>query len=112
MRHARSVPTSREATNRFNAAHQKTGADGQFGPWPNSPPASFDSLSHSPITAEDIEDFRTLIRTECGVEMDEQEAWDRVIELVSLYRMFLGPLPEDPEGVRTSSGLATNSQPI
>lgn len=54
---------------------------------------------HEPLNLSqaDIEEFKVLMRQECGVELENQEAWNRAIELISLYRMLIGPLPEDPE---------------
>lgn len=28
--------------------------------------------------------------------MDDAEAWDRATEIVALFRILLGPIPEDP----------------
>ncbi len=49
------------------------------------------------LTHRDIREFQTLMRQCCGVEMDDAIAWKRAIQLVSLIRMLIGPLPEDPE---------------
>lgn len=63
--------------------------------------ADTDSESSGPggfaLTQADIDEFKGIVRRECGVEMSDREAWSRVIELLSLYRMMLGPIPEDPE---------------
>ncbi len=63
------------------------------------------------FTQEDIEEFKALMREECDVELTNREAWDRATDLVGLFRMLAGPIPEDPErngpdsGVRTLSNL-------
>lgn len=49
------------------------------------------------LTQADIDEFKAIVRAECGVEMDNHEAWNRVIELLNLYRALLGPIPEDPD---------------
>lgn len=58
-------------------------------------------------TPGQVTGFCNLVRAATGVELSDQEAWERATELVSLFRMFVGPLPEDEEGtdVQTSSGL-------
>lgn len=63
------------------------------------------------LTQADIDEFRGIVARECGVELSDHETWNRVIELLNLYRALLGPIPEDPEAegpplpVRTSSHL-------
>ncbi len=49
------------------------------------------------LTQADIDEFKGIIRKEFGVELDNQTAWSRVIELLHLFRSLLGPIPEDPE---------------
>lgn len=49
------------------------------------------------LTADEIRDFQALVREETGVVMDDAEAWSRATELVALFRMLVGPIPEDPE---------------
>jgi hypothetical protein len=48
------------------------------------------------LTTREIERLRDIIRSESGVDLSPEEAWARSIELLSLFRMLLGPLPEDP----------------
>lgn len=50
-----------------------------------------------PLSVEEVEEFREIVRAETGVDMSESEAWNRAIELVALFRMLIGPMPEDPE---------------
>jgi hypothetical protein len=50
----------------------------------------------SQVSQADIDEFKATIRAECGVEMSDREAWNRVIELRNMYRNLLGPIPEDP----------------
>jgi len=71
----------------------------------NSPRVSGYSL-----TPDEVREFQALVRSETGITLSGQEAWDRAIELIALVRMLVHPYPEDheaslPSGVRTSSGL-------
>ena len=50
---------------------------------------------------ENVREFQQLMRKECGVELTLEEAWTRATQLIALYRMLMGPIPEDP-AVRTS----------
>ena len=50
-----------------------------------------------PLTQEDIDEFKVLMRDECGVDLPNQEAWNRATELLGLFRTLMGPIPEDPE---------------
>lgn len=59
------------------------------------------------LTQADIEEFKAIIRSEYGVEMENQEAWNRVIELLNLYRNLLGPIPEDPESIQANIPMQT-----
>jgi len=49
-----------------------------------------------PLSPEDVAEFREIVREETGADLSEPEACNRAIELVALFRMLLGPLPEDP----------------
>jgi hypothetical protein len=48
------------------------------------------------LNGRDIAEFRAIMEESCGLRLGEQEAWTRATELVNLYRMLLGPIPEDP----------------
>ncbi|MCB1280201.1 MAG: hypothetical protein KDB18_01605 [Salinibacterium sp.] len=50
-----------------------------------------------PLSPKEVSEFRAVVREETSVDMAESEAWNRAIELVALFRMLLGPLPEDRE---------------
>jgi hypothetical protein len=52
------------------------------------------------LSQADVEEFRELIHRECGEELSPEEAWKRASEVLALFRMLLGPLPED-QGVAT-----------
>ena len=52
------------------------------------------------LTEADVEDFRRLMREECGVELSPVEAWTRATRLVAMFRALLGPIPEDPAAPR------------
>ncbi len=47
------------------------------------------------LSRADVDEFRELIHRECGVELSPEEAWKRASEVLALFRMLLGPLPED-----------------
>ena len=51
-----------------------------------------------------VEEFRSLVQEHCGLRLSPEDAWRQATKLVSLYRMFMGPLPEDLT-VRTSATL-------
>jgi hypothetical protein len=61
------------------------------------------------LTPADVEEFRDILRFECGETLSLEEAWSRAIEMLALCRMLLGPLPDDPSAVQTSSGLASSA---
>ena len=50
------------------------------------------------LSNADVEEFRQLIHRECGQELSPEEAWKRASEVLALFRMMLGPLPEDQAG--------------
>ncbi len=64
-----------------------------------------------PITPTDVADFRRIVAEEFGVTLEEREAWGRLADLLTLYRIVLGPLPEDPEKavIESSNVLALAS---
>lgn len=70
------------------------------------------SMTSSPYpdpvpTPAHIHEFQRIVQETTGASLFDQEAWERATELVSLFRMFVGPLPEDDQGaaVQTSSIL-------
>jgi hypothetical protein len=65
------------------------------------------------LNQADIDEFKAILRRESGLEIDDQTAWNRVTELLNLYRMVLGPIPEDPgvPRVQTSSHLPSGPSP-
>ena len=54
------------------------------------------------LTLDKAREFQQLMRQECGVELSVEAARTRAAQLIALYRMLMGPIPEDPE-VRTSA---------
>jgi hypothetical protein len=66
-----------------------------------------DAIPKATLTAAHVRDFHKLVQETTGASLSDQDAWERATELVSLFRMFVGPLPEDAEGdaVQTSSSL-------
>lgn len=50
------------------------------------------------LSPEEVAEFRAIVKEDTGVDMSECEAWNRAIELTALFRMLIGPMPEDPEG--------------
>ena len=61
-----------------------------------------------PLNREKATEFQKLMRDACGLELTLEEAWARATQLVALYRMLLGPIPEDPT-VRTSDHLPSKA---
>lgn len=55
-----------------------------------------DQVEATGLTEADVEEFRRLIRDECGVELLLAEARERATKLVAMFRAFVGPIPEDP----------------
>ena len=51
----------------------------------------------SGLTRAEIREFQLLIEQSTGVHMEDATAWIRATQLVSVVRMLLGPIPEDPE---------------
>lgn len=47
------------------------------------------------LTRSDVDELRGLIHRECGESLSHEEAWKRAAEVLALFRMLLGPLPED-----------------
>ena len=47
------------------------------------------------LSQADVAEFRELVHKECGEELSPEEAWKRASEVLALFRMLLGPLPED-----------------
>lgn len=64
----------------------------------------------SGLTHEKAREFQRLMREECGVEMPIEAAWTRAAQLIALYRMLMGPIPEDPEV--NGSGSGSNLDPL
>ena len=46
------------------------------------------------LTESEVRRLQDILRRE-GEELTLAQAWARAIELLSLFRMLLGPLPED-----------------
>lgn len=47
------------------------------------------------LTEPQVQRLRDILRRD-GLDLTMEEAWARAIELLSLFRMLLGPIPEDP----------------
>lgn len=47
------------------------------------------------LTPSDVEEFRVILRTECGEDLSLADAWTRAIEVLALCRMLVGPIPDD-----------------
>jgi len=63
------------------------------------------------LSQADVEEFRELIHRDCGEELSAEEAWQRASEVLALFRMLLGPHPEDRTGATYPQGYAlTDSQ--
>jgi len=59
-----------------------------------------------PLTQDDIEDLKGLLRAEYGEEVPHDEAWDVGLSLVELCRVALRPAP----AARESDPTVDNSQ--
>ena len=68
-------------------------------------PAREETEPSAGLSRTAVDEFRMLLERECGVSLSLDEAWRHATKLVSLYRMLMGPLPEDP-AVRTSETVA------
>lgn len=55
-----------------------------------------DASATPSLTQADVCEFQLIMRDECGIVLDDAEAWQRATELTALFRMLLGPIPEDP----------------
>jgi len=47
------------------------------------------------LTPPEVERLRLILQRETGRNITSEEAWARAIELIALFRMLLGRLPED-----------------
>jgi len=66
-------------------------------PGPSGVPSVTDlDVPTGALTAQDVDEFRTILRDTCGEEMSSEEAWKRATAVSALARMLLGPIPEDP----------------
>ncbi len=63
------------------------------------------ALDHAPrqvpsgfvLSQEDVDEFKHIVERTSGLAMDDQTAWNRAIEILNLFRILIGPIPEDPE---------------
>lgn len=53
------------------------------------------------LTQEDVEEFRTILREECGEELSLADAWARATQVLSLFHYFLTFLTAKQPGVTT-----------
>ena len=49
------------------------------------------------LTEAEVRRLQDILRREGESDVTLDQAWARAIELLSLFRMLLGPLPEDHE---------------
>jgi hypothetical protein len=71
-------------------------------------------ISGPSLTLAAVREFQAIVREESGIEMDEVEAWNRANDLLALYRVMLGPIPEDPgrfDHLKSSSVVPLGSDP-
>jgi hypothetical protein len=61
-----------------------------------------DPIEPSRLTEEDVQAFRRLMMEECGIELSLAEGWVRATKMIALFRVLLGPIPED-QGARQAS---------
>ncbi len=76
---------------------------------PSSSPSPTHERSAFGLTRADVEEFRDILQSESNERLSLEEAWGRAIEMLALCRMLLGPLPDDPSVVQTSSGLVSSA---
>ena len=62
-----------------------------------SMPAPFPSPTPDPqfalgLTPQDVEEFRTILREECGEELSLPDTWARATQVLSLFHFFLSYL--------------------
>ncbi len=62
------------------------------------------------LSPADVREFQALLRTECGIDLSDTDAWTRATELVALYRMLLSPVPEDTAAPALTTGF--EDQPL
>jgi len=58
------------------------------------------------LNQADIDEFRVIVQRTSGQAIDNSAAWNRAIELLSLFRILIGPIPEDPairDGMESSN---------
>ena len=60
-------------------------------------PTSSVPQSPIPLAEQDVAEFQTIMKESCAVELSTAEAWSRATELLTFFRMLLGPIPDDPE---------------
>ena len=65
-----------------------------------------EGMTESGLTPEKVREFQLLMREECRVDLSFEAAWGRAAQLIALYRMLIGPIPED-SGVRTSAHMTS-----
>jgi hypothetical protein len=61
-------------------------------------------FENATLPSHKVEEFQLLLREAFGLELYPAEARRRARQLIALYRMLMGPIPEDP-GVQTSAHL-------
>lgn len=48
------------------------------------------------LTEPEVRRLQDILRRD-GLDLTMEQAWARAIELLSLFRILLGPIPEDPQ---------------
>lgn len=76
------------------------------------PPQYSGPTSGTILSADDIAEFQRLLNREAGVQLHTSAAWKRATDLVSVVRMLLGPIPEDPEVDLLSSNDVRRHTPL
>lgn len=60
-------------------------------------PNSGTEYSGGVLTRDDIQEFRSIVRDECGEDITEREAWSRATAASALAVMLVKPIAEDQE---------------
>lgn len=79
---------------------------------PDSIPSRHHDTFAFGLTPQEVERFRDIMDRECGVHLSSEAAWARAIELLALFRMMLGPLPEDTRTASSTIGAIDESQAL
>jgi len=64
------------------------------------------------LTEVEVRRLQEIMRRECGIDLTLEAAWARAIELLALFRMMLGPIPEDPRPESSNIGAIDENRSL